>query len=80
MRLVTSIFLLAAILLLIVIAAASLGAAHASWRDALSCDGTARAILIRIRLARVIAAALIGATLAVAGVTFQTLLRNPLAD
>ncbi len=37
-------------------------------------------MLIRIRLARVVVAALIGATLAVAGVTFQTLLRNPLAD
>ena len=37
-------------------------------------------ILMRIRLPRVLLAGAIGATLAVAGVTFQTLLRNPLAD
>jgi iron complex transport system permease protein len=43
-------------------------------------DVTARTILLQIRLPRVLLAAVIGATLAVAGVTFQTLLRNPLAD
>lgn len=43
-------------------------------------DPSARAILINLRLPRVLLAAAIGATLAVAGVTFQTLLRNPLAD
>jgi iron complex transport system permease protein len=43
-------------------------------------DPAARTILIRLRLPRVLLAAAIGATLAVAGVTFQTLLRNPLAD
>jgi iron complex transport system permease protein len=41
---------------------------------------TARVILLQIRLPRVLLAALVGATLAVAGVTFQTMLRNPLAD
>jgi iron complex transport system permease protein len=40
----------------------------------------ARTILLRLRLPRVLLAAAVGATLAVAGVTFQTLLRNPLAD
>jgi iron complex transport system permease protein len=74
------ILILAIVLVLIIIAAASLGAAHVSWRDALAGDATARAVLIRIRLSRVVVAALIGATLAVAGATFQTLLRNPLAD
>lgn len=43
-------------------------------------DPAARTILLRLRLPRVLLAAVIGATLAVAGVTFQTLLRNPLAD
>jgi iron complex transport system permease protein len=43
-------------------------------------DATARTILLQIRLPRVLLAAVIGATLAIAGVTFQTLLRNPLAD
>jgi iron complex transport system permease protein len=43
-------------------------------------DPSARTIMFRLRLPRVLLAAAIGATLAVAGVTFQTLLRNPLAD
>lgn len=37
-------------------------------------------ILVRVRIPRVILAALVGAALAGAGVTFQALLRNPLAD
>ena len=37
-------------------------------------------ILMRVRVPRVILAALVGAALAAAGVTFQALLRNPLAD
>jgi iron complex transport system permease protein len=35
---------------------------------------------VQLRVPRALLAALIGATLAVAGLTFQTLLRNPLAD
>ncbi|HYM60193.1 MAG TPA: iron ABC transporter permease [Thermoanaerobaculia bacterium] len=62
------------------ILAASFGATPLSWRAVLGGDPTARTILIDIRLPRVLLAALVGATLAVAGVTFQTLLRNPLAD
>jgi iron complex transport system permease protein len=63
--------LLAAVLVL----AVSFGATPASWGDE-----TGRTILFDIRLPRVLLAAAIGATLAVAGVTFQTLLRNALAD
>ncbi len=37
-------------------------------------------IIFRIRLPRVLAAAIVGAALSVAGVLFQGLLRNPLAD
>ena len=37
-------------------------------------------IVLRIRLPRVLLAALVGGSLAVAGVLFQALLRNPLAD
>ncbi|OHB65109.1 MAG: hypothetical protein A2Y77_00500 [Planctomycetes bacterium RBG_13_62_9] len=37
-------------------------------------------ILVRIRIPRVILAAIVGAALAAAGVTLQALLRNPLAD
>jgi iron complex transport system permease protein len=41
---------------------------------------TARTILLMIRLPRVLMAMVVGAALAVAGVVFQALLRNPLAE
>lgn len=72
--------LLLALLLLALLAASTFGAASVSWRAALAGDPTARAVLFEIRLPRALLAALIGAALAAAGVTFQTLLRNPLAD
>lgn len=69
-----SAFLVLGLLLLVVLAlGVSFGAVSLS-------DPAAREILIHLRLPRVLLAAAIGATLAVAGVTFQTLLRNPLAD
>jgi iron complex transport system permease protein len=43
-------------------------------------SAAARDIVLRIRLPRVVLAALVGASLSVAGVLFQALLRNPLAD
>ena len=43
-------------------------------------DAAASDIVLRIRLPRVVLACLVGAALAVAGVCFQALLRNPLAD
>jgi iron complex transport system permease protein len=78
--LVTSLVIAAVVLLVAIVAGASFGATAFSWRAFLDGDATARAILIGIRLPRVLLAALVGATLAVSGVTFQTLLRNPLAD
>jgi iron complex transport system permease protein len=42
--------------------------------------GVAADIVLRVRLPRVILAALVGASLATAGTLFQALLRNPLAD
>src|SRR5687767_15864762 len=69
-----------ALLLVVVSAIAiSVGSASLSWSQ-LANDETAQAILLRIRVPRVVVAALTGAILAVAGLTFQTLLRNPLAD
>ena len=65
--------LLAIVLVAMIALAISLGAVSLD-------DPAARTILLRLRLPRVLLAAAIGATLAVAGVTFQTLLRNPLAD
>jgi iron complex transport system permease protein len=43
-------------------------------------DGMLRAIIWRIRLPRVLLAALTGATLSLGGLVFQALLRNPLAE
>ena len=43
-------------------------------------ESPARAIVLAVRLPRVVAAALAGAALAVSGVLFQALLRNPLAE
>ena len=43
-------------------------------------ETTDETILFQIRLPRIIAAALVGAALAAAGVLFQGLLRNPMAD
>jgi iron complex transport system permease protein len=74
--------LLALLLVLIasVALAVAVGATSINWHALINGDETARAIVLRIRLPRAIAGALIGAVLAVAGLTFQTLLRNPLAD
>jgi iron complex transport system permease protein len=74
---------LAAFALALIVALAlgvTFGATQISWRALIAGDETARAIFFSIRLPRVLLAALVGATLAIAGVTFQTLLRNPLAD
>lgn len=72
--------LLLLILIIAVLAGSTFGTATISWRDALSGDATARTVMFDIRLPRVLLAALVGAALASAGVAFQTLLRNPLAD
>lgn len=72
--------LLIFILIVAVIAASAVGSATISWRDVLAGDATARTVMLDIRLPRVLLAALVGAALAAAGVTFQSLLRNPLAD
>ncbi|MDA1476385.1 iron ABC transporter permease [Bacillus sp. CLL-7-23] len=52
------------------------------WFDiqGITVDQTEVNIIMRIRLPRVILAALVGAALAVAGAGFQGLLKNPLAD
>jgi len=43
-------------------------------------DDVVRALVLRVRLPRVLAAACVGANLAVAGAAFQGLFRNPLVD
>ena len=57
-----------------------LGSQSVSVGDVLSGDPTAATILWRLRLPRVLLALAAGGALAVAGVGFQTLFRNPLAE
>jgi cobalamin transport system permease protein len=78
--LIRALLLLILILLLVIAAASTFGSATVSWRGVFAGDVTARTVMIDIRLPRVLLAALVGAALAAAGVTFQGLLRNPLAD
>lgn len=72
--------MLCALLAAALIAGLSIGATPLSWSAIFGGDEIANTIFFRIRLPRVLLAALVGATLAVAGTTFQSLLRNPLAD
>lgn len=62
--------------------ASSVGAEHVDLAAVITGGGDPieRAIMFDLRLPRVLAAALVGAVLAVAGVAFQALLRNPLAE
>lgn len=79
-RLAGPMVLLASALLLALIAATTFGTTAVSWPAAIQGDETARAVMFDLRLPRVLLAALVGAALAAAGATFQSLLRNPLAD
>ena len=61
-----------------------LGAVNANWADVRGVfdtdpDAVSRAI-VKLRWPRIVAAAVVGCYLAVAGLLFQILLRNPLAD
>jgi len=68
---------LVASLLLTLVVALSLGSQQLSLFD---LDDTQLAIFYDIRLPRVLLAACVGASLAVAGASLQALLRNPLAE
>jgi len=79
------------VLLLLLLAAMLLGLSAGSTGSSLTAtiqavwgkneiDPTLAAIIWRIRLPRVLLAALVGATLSVGGLVFQALLRNPLAE
>lgn len=80
---------LAGLLALALLAGVALGAVPVSPADAAAAIGravsgapraAADAIIVDIRLPRVVLAALVGACLALAGVLYQALFRNPLAD
>ena len=77
---------LALVLALSVIANLRLGAVPVAWADLggligiSSADPGALAVLMGIRLPRLLAALAVGASLAVAGAALQALFRNPLAE
>jgi iron complex transport system permease protein len=83
--------LLAGLLLAVNLAAFGLGAMPVGWRELLALPGNplgldadvseqALAVLLQIRLPRIVLALLAGAGLAVSGAALQALFRNPLAD
>ena len=77
--------LLAAALPLTLLLGLGVGSSGADWSDlpdllAGEADPVVRQILLDVRLPRVLLAALVGAALAAAGVAYQGVLRNPLAD
>jgi iron complex transport system permease protein len=78
--LIRALAILVLILVVAIVIGATFGTATIPWREVIAGSETARTVMIDIRLPRVLLAALVGAALAAAGVTFQTLLRNPLAD
>ena len=74
-------------LLLCILVSVSFGAIRIPLQDLTSAllhvrplTGTQHAILLTIRLPRVLASAVVGAALAVSGLMFQGLFRNPMAD
>ena len=60
--------------------ATAFGVERVDWRAVWVSDSADHAIVSRVRLGRALLGALVGGALAAAGVTFQTLVRNPLAD
>jgi iron complex transport system permease protein len=76
----TALLVLLGLWIVTTLGAPLVGSQAISLKDALSGDGTAATILWRIRLPRVLLAILAGGALAVSGLAFQTLFRNPLAE
>ena len=76
----TALLVLLGLWIVTTLGAPLVGSQAISLQDALSGDGTAATILWRIRLPRVLLAILAGGALAVSGLAFQTLFRNPLAE
>jgi iron complex transport system permease protein len=79
-RMVVVLLILSAALVATLVLGVAFGVESVDWH-AVWLPGTAdHAIVIGVRLARVLLAALVGCGLATSGVTFQSLLRNPMAD
>lgn len=88
-KLVRRIAIAFAVLVCVMIACSLIGSEQVSFRSVISGIFTVDAeapinpdyeIYVRVRLPRILLGAMVGAALACAGVVFQALLRNPLAD
>jgi iron complex transport system permease protein len=86
-KIVLTSFLLSTVLILISIIAVSSGSSGVHFWETLTVlvgksdpDSATATILYQIRLPRVILAAFVGGSLALGGLVFQALLRNPLAE
>jgi iron complex transport system permease protein len=82
-RVLTVALLMALLLIVCVALGISFGAGSvspAAFLPGAEPSAVERAILLEVRMPRVLVAGLLGGALAVAGVVFQALLRNPLAD
>lgn len=82
---IPGLFILAAGVLVAGAVGASVGSSDLSLHDVMTVlrgggDPAMRGIVIDFRLARILLAACVGAALASAGVSYQAVLRNPLAD
>jgi iron complex transport system permease protein len=79
-RLLTTVLLSSAVLLAVLLIAPLLGSESIDPRRALAGESPYKEILFAVRIPRVLLAALAGGALAVAGVLFQALVRDNLAD
>jgi iron complex transport system permease protein len=71
---------LTVMLALALVFAACVGVERIDWAAVMRVDSPEHAIVFRARLGRALLGAVVGASLGAAGVAFQTLVRNPLAD
>lgn len=79
-QLLIAVLVLVALLVAVFLFALAVGAVRVPIGSLVSGDSVASRIFWELRFPRVCLAGLVGATLALSGVTFQTMLRNPLAD
>jgi iron complex transport system permease protein len=77
---VTTLVVLVVALALALCLASAVGVERLDWGAVLRPDSPEHAIVFRARLGRALLGAVVGASLGAAGVAFQTLVRNPLAD
>ena len=79
-RVALALILLAAVWLAVLLLGPAIGGHEVGLRDLLAGDHTASTIVWRLRLPRLLLGLAAGGALAVSGLSFQTLFRNPLAE